>query len=212
MSSLVKLICGVDEAGRGPLAGPVVAAAAVFPEGYENPRFRDSKALTAKVRDELFPEVMKEATDYAIVAVGHQRIHHLNIREASRVAMALAVKRVTAHHVLVDGNVPIDINLEQTTIVKGDALRVEISAASILAKVWRDRLMVLLDDKYPGYDLDLHAGYPTAKHRRAVATLGPSRIHRRDFAGVKEYWITNVTKETPAETKEVAQLELIENY
>jgi ribonuclease HII len=188
MTSSIRLICGTDEAGRGPLAGPVVAAAAVFPEGYTNPRFQDSKKLSAKNREALYSEIIAEATDYAIVAVGHQRIHQLNIREASRVAMALAVKRITADHVLVDGNVSIETSLPQTTIVQGDALRVEISAASILAKVWRDRLMVILDAKYPGYNLAHHAGYPTKSHREAVARIGPSRIHRQDFRGVKEYW------------------------
>jgi ribonuclease HII len=196
MTSQLKLICGTDEAGRGPLAGPVVAAAAVFPEGYINPRFQDSKKLSAKTREALYTEIIAEAKDYAIVAVGHQRIHQLNIREASRVAMALAVKRVTADHVLVDGNVSIETSLPQTTIVQGDALRVEISAASILAKVWRDRLMAILDAKYPGYNLGDHAGYPTKSHREAVARIGPSRIHRRDFRGVKEYWGLYASKGT----------------
>lgn len=187
MNHPIVRIAGVDEAGRGPLAGPVVAAAAVFPAGYKNSRFKDSKQLSEKQRELLFEEVKREALSWAIVAVGHHRIDALNIREATREAMRLAVERVQADHVLVDGNVPIRIALPQETIVKGDALCVEISAASILAKVWRDRLMVTLGEKYPGYGLEKHSGYPTQSHRAAIQAIGPSRIHRRTFAGVKEF-------------------------
>lgn len=180
-------IAGVDEAGRGPLAGPVVAAAAVFAEGFSHPRIRDSKKLSAKTRENLFEEIKRLASSWSIVAVGARRVDALNIREATKLAMSLAVRRVHADLVLIDGNMEIDTALPQRTVVGGDDKHVEISAASILAKVWRDRLMVVLDKKYPGYGFSLHAGYPTADHRLAVATLGPSPVHRRTFRGVKEY-------------------------
>jgi ribonuclease HII len=181
------LICGVDEAGRGPLAGPVVAAAAVFPEGFEHPGIKDSKKLSAKQRDGLFDIIKAQATSWAIIAVGPRRIERLNILQATRLAMKLAVERVQADIVLIDGNQPIDITLPQRTVVGGDRLHVEISAASILAKVWRDRLMVTLGARYPGYGLEKHAGYPTPSHKQAIAELGPSRIHRLTFAGVCEH-------------------------
>ncbi len=180
-------IAGVDEVGRGPLAGPVVAAAAVFEEGYSNPAIKDSKKLSARARENLIEIIKRDALSWAIVAVGHHRIDEINIREASRLAMKLAVERVEADFVLVDGNVPIDIALPQRTVIKGDALHVEISAASILAKVWRDNCMKVLEAKYPGFGLAGHAGYPTEKHRAAIKELGPSPIHRKTFAGVKEY-------------------------
>jgi ribonuclease HII len=181
-------IAGVDEVGRGPLAGPVVAAAVVFPAGYSNPRIKDSKQLSASVRENLVKEIHAAALSWAIVSVGHARIERINIREASRLAMRLAVERVEADLVLVDGNVPIDIALPQRTVVQGDQKHVEISAASILAKVFRDDLMCRLDQKYPGYGFANHAGYGTVAHRTAIAQIGPSPVHRRSFRGVKEYW------------------------
>lgn len=182
-----KLICGVDEVGRGPLAGPVVAAAAVFRSNYQNPHFKDSKKLSARRREELFEYIKCEAVSWAIVSVGHHRIRELNIREASKLAMSLAVKRIKADLVLVDGNMRIDTKIPQKTIIGGDASQVQISAASILAKVYRDRLMQVLDLKYPGFGLAQHAGYPTAAHREAIASVGPCKIHRVTFRGVKEF-------------------------
>ena len=178
------LICGVDEAGRGPLAGPVVAAAAVFDEGFSHPEIQDSKALTAKQRSRLFDYVIQNASSWAIIAVGPRRIEELNILQATKLAMRLAVERITADLVLVDGNQPIVCSLPQRTVIGGDRLHVQISAASILAKVWRDRLMETLGKKYPGYGLEKHAGYPTPAHKRAIIELGPCRVHRKTFAGV----------------------------
>ena len=180
-------IAGVDEAGRGPLAGPVVAAAVVLPDKYKNPEITDSKKLSAKKREQLYVQICSCALDYSIVAVGHRRIDYLNILQATRLAMRLAVARVNCDYVIIDGNTPIDIALPQEVIVGGDRLRLEISAASILAKVWRDRLMQLLDRRYPGYGLGKHAGYPTVSHRAAITALGPTRIHRLSFAGVREH-------------------------
>lgn len=187
MNPHYQRIAGVDEVGRGPLAGPVVAAAVIFPLGYYNPEIQDSKKLSPSKREQLSAVIKNDALAWAVVSVGHRRIEHLNIREASRVAMALAVKRIDADFVRVDGNVPIDIELPQETVIGGDALHVEISAASILAKVWRDSLMPIFDKRYPGYGFSDHAGYPTAAHRKSIAALGPSAIHRRTFRGVKEY-------------------------
>jgi len=178
------LICGVDEAGRGPLAGPVVAAAAVFEEGFQDSRIKDSKALSAQQRERLFDYIIKTARAWSVVAVGPRRIEALNILQATKLAMQLAVSRIDADLVLIDGNQPIVCSLPQRTVIGGDALHVEISAASIIAKVWRDRLMHKLGALYPGYGLEKHSGYPTAAHRQALLRLGPSRAHRRTFAGV----------------------------
>lgn len=180
-------VAGVDEAGRGPLAGPVVAAAVVLPKNYSHPEITDSKKLSAKKREQLYALICADALEYSIVAVGHQRIDSLNILQATRLAMRLAVERIDCDYVVIDGNTPIDIRLPQEVIVGGDRLRIEISAASILAKVWRDRLMQRLDSRYPGYGLAKHAGYPTASHRAAIVSLGPARIHRLTFAGVREH-------------------------
>jgi ribonuclease HII len=169
------------------LAGPVVAAAAVFPEGYENPLIQDSKALSAKQRNALFEQIKETASSWAIIAVGPRRIEELNILQATKLAMRLAVERIQADLVLVDGNQPIVCALPQRTVIGGDRLHVQISAASILAKVWRDRLMETLGEKYPGYGLEKHAGYPTPAHKRAIVELGPCRVHRKTFAGVAQF-------------------------
>lgn len=177
-------ICGVDEAGRGPLAGPVVAAAVVFDDSFSDPQIKDSKKLSTKQREELFDYIKERSLGWSIVAVGHRRIDRLNILQATRLAMRLAVERVSADLVLIDGNQRIVSPYPQRTVVGGDRLHVQISAASILAKVWRDRLMQVLAERYPGYGFDKHSGYPTEKHRAALLELGPSRVHRRTFAGV----------------------------
>jgi ribonuclease HII len=177
-------ICGVDEAGRGPLAGPVVAAAAVFNADYVDDRIRDSKALSEQQREKLFDYIRENALAWSIVAVGPRRIETLNILQATRLAMKLAVERIEADLVLVDGNQPIVSRLPQRTVVGGDRLHVQISAASILAKVWRDRLMKKLAARYPGYGFERHSGYPTPAHKAAILELGPCKIHRATFAGV----------------------------
>jgi len=180
-------IAGIDEVGRGPLAGPVVAAAVVFEEGYSNPEIKDSKQLSKKKREQLVERIRGDALQWSVAAVGARRIDRLNIREATRLAMRLAAERVHADLLLIDGNMLIDSPLPQRAIVKGDCLRVEISAASIIAKVYRDNLMCLLDERYPGYGFAEHAGYGTEAHRAAIAALGPCRIHRRCFQGVREH-------------------------
>ena len=180
-------ICGVDEAGRGPLAGPVVAAAVIFPTGYKNSAINDSKQLSALKREQLVNVIKESSLAWAIIGVGPRRIEQLNILGATKLAMKLAVERVNADLALIDGNQRINISIPQRTVVGGDAIHVEISAASILAKVWRDHLMKVLGAKYPGYGFEKHAGYPTEFHRSAVKLLGPSRVHRKTFAGVREF-------------------------
>ena len=195
----MRLIIGVDEVGRGPLAGPVVAAAVALPADYANEKIKDSKKVTPRNREALCSIIKEAAAAWSIVAVGHHRIGTLNIRNASLLAMRLATERVLracpdAEIILVDGNalIPFPSSAQgqlppQRAVIKGDSLHVQISAASIIAKVWRDEQMEILGRKYPGYGLENHAGYPTPSHREAIQTLGPSRIHRQTFSGVREY-------------------------
>jgi ribonuclease HII len=193
------VILGVDEAGRGPLAGPVTAAGVVFPEGYQNDAIRDSKKLSAKQREELFKIITREALAYSIINVGQSRIDKLNILGATKLAMFYAVQRVYQQlvqknlkaklKVLIDGNQLITplynsdfgAGLPQEAIVKGDAKVLQISAASILAKVSRDRLMQLIAKKYPGYHFEGHKGYPTQEHYARIKELGVAQIHRKSF-------------------------------
>jgi ribonuclease HII len=192
------IIAGIDEAGRGPLAGPVTAACVCFAEGYENSKITDSKKLTKKARDSLFDEIVSASMAYSVVSVGSKKIDRINILQATRLAMLLSAKRVEKQLVTqlgdsfdlrlqIDGNQPIATNLPQQTIIKGDATVMVIGAASILAKVTRDRLMEKLHERYPNYDLNIHKGYPTKVHLEKIAQYGPSIIHRRTFRGVKEH-------------------------
>lgn len=190
-------ICGLDEAGRGPLAGPVVAAAVVFPPDFKDERIKDSKVLSAKQRELLFDYICKMSLDFSIVAVGPRRIESMNILRASLFAMQCAAKRVNADLFLVDGNQRVPDLFPQQTVIGGDRIHVQISAASILAKVWRDRLMLILDKKYPGYGLGKHSGYPTVLHRKSLIELGPCRIHRKTFGGVKELLGSSLTTFIP---------------
>lgn len=181
------LVCGVDEAGRGPLAGPVVAAAVILPPDCYIPGLTDSKALSPQKRDELLTQITAVAVDYAVGIVEPAEIDRLNILQATYQAMALAVRdlQVDCQCILIDGNSPCPhLSQPQRAIVKGDALSVSIAAASILAKQTRDALMVDLDALYPGYGFAEHKGYPTSDHLAALARLGPSPIHRRSFAPV----------------------------
>ena len=185
-------VAGTDEVGRGPLAGSVTAASLVFPPAYKNPKITDSKKLSPKKRDALFDEIKTEAVAYSIVSVGPRRIEKINIREASRLAMKLSLERVEKKisgkiHVLIDGNTGLETNLPQETIIKGDSKIISIAGASILAKVARDRLMELLEEKYPGYGFKGHKGYPTKTHREAIKEIGPSLAHRRTFSGVSQF-------------------------
>ena len=178
-----EVICGVDEAGRGPLAGPVCAAAVVLPKGLEIPGLTDSKKLTDKKRRELFPVIKEQALAYGIGLASHEEIDEINILQATYLAMerALAQLSVKADIALIDGNRAKDFGLPVRTVVKGDSLSANIAAASVLAKVTRDDLMLQMADKYPGYGFDIHKGYGTKAHYEALRTHGASPIHRMTF-------------------------------
>lgn len=185
------IISGIDEAGRGPLAGPVTAAAVVLKPDYKNPRIRDSKKLNHQQREELFAEIIQASLCYSIINVEHQEIDKHNIRQATLIAMRKAATEVLQTFpkasFLIDGNMNLALNFISEAIVKGDDKLTCISAASILAKVHRDRLMSSFDEIYPNYGFAKHKGYPTKDHREAIQKLGPCSIHRRTFAGVREY-------------------------
>ena len=176
-------IAGTDEAGRGPLAGPVCAAAVILPFGIEIPGLTDSKKLTEKKREALFPIIKEKALAYAIEFAWVEEIEEYNILHASQNAMRRAVETLNpaADFVLVDGNRSDGFPVPDRTIVKGDALSLSIAAASVLAKVSRDRLMMEYAKAYPGYGFEVHKGYPTKAHYEALRTLGPCEIHRPSF-------------------------------
>lgn len=178
-----RVICGVDEAGRGPLAGPVCAAAVILPEGLEIPGLTDSKKLTDKKRRELFPLIQEQAIAYGIGMASQQEIDEINILQATFLAMkrALAQLSVQPDLALIDGNRETDFGLPVKTVVKGDSLSANIAAASILAKVTRDDLMVEMAKTYPQYGFDVHKGYGTKAHYGALREFGPCEIHRMTF-------------------------------
>jgi ribonuclease HII len=177
---------GVDEAGRGPLAGPVVAAAVIFPPGYFHPGIRDSKRLSPLQRARLFPVIAADAVAYGVALATPEEIDTMNILRASLLAMRRAVEALLlpADFLFIDGNQRVACDIPQETLVGGDDRCVSIAAASILAKVSRDRMMEEYDLLYPGYGLSGHKGYHTQEHLEAIRRLGPSPIHRRTFRGV----------------------------
>ena len=179
----LQIICGEDEAGRGPLAGPVVAAAVILPPHIEIPGLNDSKKLSDKKRRELFPLIKEQAVAYGIGVATHEEIDEINILQATFLAMerALAQLRVKPELALIDGNREKDFGLRVKTVVKGDRLSMNIAAASILAKVTRDDMMVELADKYLEYGFEIHKGYGTKAHYAALTEHGPSPIHRMTF-------------------------------
>jgi ribonuclease HII len=176
-------VCGVDEAGRGPLAGPVCAAAVILPPHLELPGLDDSKKLTDKRRRELFPLIKEQAIAYGIGLASHEEIDEINILQATFLAMerALVALNVKPDHVLIDGNRAKDFGLPVTTVVKGDSLSANVAAASILAKVTRDMIMEEEAVRYPQYGFEIHKGYGTKAHYEALGTYGPSPIHRMTF-------------------------------
>ena len=179
----VTTICGVDEAGRGPLAGPVCAAAVILPPNLEIPGLTDSKKLSDKKRRELFPIIMEQAIAYGIGFASHQEIDEINILQATFLAMERAMQqlKVTPQLALIDGNRQKDFGITVKTVVKGDSLSASIAAASILAKVSRDNVMEQMATEYPGYGFEIHKGYGTKAHYEALAKLGPSPVHRMSF-------------------------------
>ena len=182
-SDQIKLICGVDEAGRGPLAGPVCAAAVILPAGLEIPGLDDSKKLSDKKRRELYPIIKEKAVAYGIAFADHTEIDEINILQATYLAMerAMAQLSVKPDLALIDGNRAKDFGLPVQTVVHGDSLSANIAAASVLAKVTRDDVMAELAEQYPQYGFEIHKGYGTKAHYAALAEHGPSNVHRRTF-------------------------------
>ena len=177
------VICGIDEVGRGPLAGPVVACAVILPEDEEILYLNDSKQLSAKKRDELYDVICEKAVSIGIGIVGPERIDEINILQATYEAMRQAVsKLIPQPDVLLNDAVTIPgLSMKQVPIIKGDAKSVSIAAASIVAKVTRDRMMAALDERYPGYGFASNKGYGSAAHIAALKELGPCELHRRTF-------------------------------
>jgi ribonuclease HII len=182
-------VAGIDEAGRGPLAGPVTAAAVILPVGLSIPGVNDSKKLSADKRERLYDVIMSQALSVGIGIVSPAEIDLINILQATRLAMLSAVRQLTPHPdcLLIDGITTIDSCIPQQTIKKGDSLSLTIAAASIIAKVTRDRYMIKMDIEYPGYGFAGHKGYGSAAHLEAIKNIGPSPIHRLTFGGVKEH-------------------------
>ena len=179
----IFLIAGVDEAGRGPLAGPVAAAAVILPPDTRILGLNDSKKLSEKQRLTLEPVIKEQAVAWNVTMIDHRVIDEINILQATKLAMRQAVKALdpAAAYLLVDGMELDGVDLPQQGLIKGDARSVSIAAASILAKTARDRLMIEYDAKYPGYGFAKHKGYPTADHKEALRRLGPCPIHRLTF-------------------------------
>ena len=182
----VSIVAGVDEAGRGPLAGPVVAAAVVLDPENRITGLDDSKKLSPRQREALLPEILAKARAVALAAAGPREIERINILQASLRAMATAVEGlgVAPAHILIDGNKRIPVPFPQTPLVKGDSRCACIAAASVVAKVYRDRVMARMEGRFPGYGFGKHKGYPTREHLAALERHGPCRIHRRTFRGV----------------------------
>ena len=178
-----SMICGVDEAGRGPLAGPVCAAAVILPDHLEIPGLTDSKKLTDKKRRELYPIIKEQAIAWGIGFASEQEIDEINILQATFLAMQRAIDQLEgkADFALIDGNREKDFGLPVKTVVKGDSRSANIAAASVLAKVTRDDIMVEMAEKYPQYAFEIHKGYGTKAHYAALTEHGPSPIHRMTF-------------------------------
>lgn len=177
------LICGVDEAGRGPLAGPVCAAAVILPKGLVIPGLNDSKKLSDKRRRELFPIIQQEAVSFGIAFASQEEIDEINILQATFLAMRRAMEQLNPQpeFALIDGNRGTDFGVPCKTVIKGDSLSANIAAASVLAKVTRDNWMMEAAEEYPGYGFEIHKGYGTKAHYAALEKLGPCPIHRRSF-------------------------------
>ena len=176
-------VCGVDEAGRGPLCGPVFAAACILPDGLYIEGLNDSKKLTEKKREKLFDIIKKEAVAYSIASADVEEINEMNILEADLLAMRRAIDGlgVKADFAIIDGNIARDFPIPARAVVKGDSKSMSIAAASVLAKVARDRLCLELDREYPQYGIAKHKGYGTKEHKEALRKYGPSPIHRKKF-------------------------------
>ncbi|MBR3978909.1 MAG: ribonuclease HII [Oscillospiraceae bacterium] len=179
----ITLVCGVDEAGRGPLAGPVCAAAVILPPNIEIPGLNDSKKLSDKKRRELFPIIQENAIAYGIGFADEKEIDEINILQATFLAMERAISQLSVkpEHILIDGNRNKDFGIPSSTVVHGDSLSASIAAASVLAKVTRDDVMLEMAKQYPGYAFEIHKGYGTRAHYDALRSNGPCPIHRMTF-------------------------------
>lgn len=178
-----SFVCGVDEAGRGPLAGPIYAAAVILPQGLVIDGLNDSKKLSEKKREMLYDKVIENAIAWSVGIATEQEIDEVNILQATYLAMRRAVEglEVKADYALIDGNRMPPLSIEGETVIKGDALSMSIAAASIIAKVSRDRFMLEIDEKYPEYQFSKHKGYGTALHYEMIEKYGISPVHRRSF-------------------------------
>lgn len=185
-----QAICGVDEAGRGPLAGPVVVAACILPPFLRIEGINDSKQLTSKKRQELYKRIMKEALDYNIVFISVEEVDELNIYQATKKGMLEAIRglKLSPDHVLIDAMPLNELEISHESIIHGDARCASVAAASILAKVTRDNYMEKMDIKYPNYGFKKHKGYGTKLHFEALEKYGPCPIHRKTFFPVSKYY------------------------
>ena len=185
----IEYVGGVDEVGRGPLIGPVVTACVVLPHDFELEGLTDSKKLTEKKREQFYDYIMEHAVCVKIGMCSPERIDEINIYQASKEAMIEAIEKVAREipleHVLVDA-MPLDIDIDTTSIIKGDAKSITIAAASVIAKVTRDRMMIELDHKYPMYGFGKHKGYPTKQHLEAIETYGLIEGYRKTYGPVKK--------------------------
>jgi ribonuclease HII len=183
-----RYIAGVDEAGRGPLAGPVVAASVVFPLGYQNSDIKDSKALSPSKRESIFFEILSDALSYSVGVSSPEEIDSYNIHNASLLAMERSVTmlEVKPDYIIVDGRFKIPhLPMDQKAVTSGDRKVLSVAAASIVAKVTRDTVMEMYHDNYPEYNFSCHKGYPTVEHKKLLKKYGPSPIHRISFRGVR---------------------------
>lgn len=193
----IRFTAGVDEVGRGPLVGPVVAACVVLPEKFNLDGLTDSKKLSEKKRDYFFEEIKKQALGYGIGIIDEKKIDEVNIYEATKLAMKEAIKECQKmckiEHILIDA-MPLQLDIPTTSIIKGDLKSITISAASVIAKVTRDRMLYELDQKYPMYDFKHNKGYPTKKHLEAINIYGVLDEHRRSYGPVSDYLAKNNIK------------------
>jgi len=188
-----KIVAGIDEAGRGPLAGPVVSAAVILPQNFECVGINDSKKLSEKQRNYFFTIIRKQAIAVSTGIASHDEIDQINILQASLLSMKRAVENlsnppdfIAPDFLLIDGKFTINMDITQTALIKGDSRSISIAAASIIAKVTRDAIMADLHKKYPHYNFIRHKGYPTRAHKEAIVKYGPCPVHRMTFKGVKE--------------------------
>jgi len=188
-----KIVAGVDEAGRGPLAGPVVSAAVILPQGFECIGINDSKKLSEKQRNAFFPIIQRQAIAISTGVASHEEIDRMNILQASLLSMKRAVENLSIpplflvpDFLLIDGKFTIDMDIDQAAVIKGDSRSISIAAASIVAKVTRDAMMEVLHERYPLYNFIQHKGYPTRAHKESILKHGPCPVHRMTFKGVKD--------------------------